>query len=204
MEKKQKWRTCFGSSYNSGDSIAALPSHDWIERERWRAGEKVQGVKTALRHWLSKLSCQFPSPFIFSKLQGTWPALNLSCWQECCMSCSIFLYWLAHEEWQTWTLPLKPSIPQSLFIFVFLVPFQPWTSMRSVLTDTMWGMWKGDTWNFFFFFFERKWFCVSKLSKATVHECVSHLIHFLFYLISICLFSMVHFLRVSHICAYVD
>jgi len=43
-----------------------------------------------------------------------------------------FLYWLAHEEWQTWTLPLEAlQTPVFVPFFVFPAPFQPWTSLWS-------------------------------------------------------------------------
>lgn len=49
----------------------ALPSHEWNDG----GGEELETKHTgsgdcASRHQLSKLSCQFPSPFLFSKLQG--------------------------------------------------------------------------------------------------------------------------------------
>lgn len=61
-----------------------------------------------------------------------------------------FLYWLAHEEWQTWTLPLKALQIRIFGPFCISCFFS--TLNKSVTADKMCGVWKGETWKHFFCF----------------------------------------------------
>lgn len=196
-----------------------LVAHNYDGVELWAGRNNTESGVRALHRWESKLSCQFASslPLLSVNYKGAWPALNLSCWQESCTSWLVaffFIYRLAHEERQTWTVPLRTLQPwvfvPPLFFCIF-VPFHPWTSLQ----------WQRkcegqcETWNAILTFL--KWFCVSWRSFATVDvracvcECVcvcEPLSTFPFVAMSSCfwfpLYLTVHFLRVFHICAHVD
>lgn len=114
--------------------------------------------------------------------RGTWPALNLSCWQE---SCSIFISTCTWGS-QTWTLPLGALQIFDLFGF-FLFRFHPERvcNRRSKV--------KGSLKLEDFFLHTRTYIYV----ETYIRIYMSHLVRFHFPLNSSCL-SMVYFSHTPH------
>lgn len=127
--------------------------------------------------------------------EGAWSALNLSCWQESCTSWLVaFFYIDLHMRNDKLELyPSKPSKPKSLFpFFCTLFRFIPervcgcrWNVKGNVKLETL-----------FNFLVKRKW---CELMVVGNSRLVCEPLSTFFFLI-----STVHFLRVFHICAYVD
>lgn len=142
----------------------ALPSLQVKVRPGARQKHTERGDCALFTDW-ARCPANLRAPFYLVNYRGTWPALNLSCWQESCTSWLVaFLYWLAHEEWQTWTLPLE-TLQTQVCVPFFCISCSVSALNMSVITDLMWRvMWNLKPMFFLFAFFKTKWFCLSKWS----------------------------------------
>lgn len=93
---------------------------------------------------------------------GTLPALNLSCWQECCSIFILTCTWgMTNLNFTFWNPP-NPSLCSFLYLLFLFYPEQFYDHRLTVR-----GM-KRKTLLFFVFLvflFERQWFWVSKCRK---------------------------------------
>lgn len=129
-DKRQKMEILFlAVDVMTQTPTIALPS--WMGRRRRRRASRkiIQGVETVrcITH-LASCPANFQAPFYLANYGGTWIALNLSCWQECCRSCSIFILTCT---WGMTNLNITPWSPPNptLCSFCISCSFQPWTSL---------------------------------------------------------------------------
>lgn len=122
-------------------------SSSFTQVDEWRKGARGEITVLWRRGTDEQAGLPLSKPlFYFANYRGLGLRLNLSCRQEHRTSCSIFLYRLALEEWQTWTSFLKPSILKCYVFFssfFVLVRFQLWTSLithKNVRSVKRWNL----------------------------------------------------------------
>lgn len=127
------------------NSSFALPPHEVELMKSWR--RKYLAVETI--HWIhEQAGLPLLKPlFYLADRRGPQPLLVD---KSVIQIVAFFLYWLAHEERQTWTEALQVLVLVPFF-FKFFYSLSLFSSEQVILvTDGTWRAWQGQTWGLFF------------------------------------------------------